>query len=1450
MIRTIASLQFRCLQTWQLVKGYNNFVSLVAIIFIAVLVRLTGFDWDHGLGFHPDERSIYMRSFCMYRDIVGQFLPAYCGSDSTLTSYNISQYFNPGLSPLNPHWFPLGTILIYGLVVVQFAIPIVDVMDLRYIGRILTLLAEIFSIIVYYKLASKMFGPKTGLITALLIGFSVSHIQHSLFYRPEPFMVLFCGLVLLGCWNRYIEHSWKTSALIGVTLGLAIAFKVSSALLVLPILAMFLGLWVRDYRLVFDRQFILLNLEGAGIALLAVVTFFVCSPFAFLDFEQFYSDIKIQSLMAGSAGMFPFTTQYFGTAFLAYNVRQIFYWGLGIPLGMVTLVMIGRGIWHLYVTRYVSFKFILLLSWVLPFFFFMESYEVKFIRYLYPIFPVLLIMNAYFIARIPKMITHCGINMLGRRFTTMFIAFGTGLVIVVISLHVIYGLGFIQIYRTDHTAVQASDWIKQSIAPGTRIITESHWDEQIPGLHDYRTWLYPAYEEDTIDKMYQLAMNLESSEYVVFYSNRPYVGITADQIRYPYSTAYYKALFNQDLGYELHRAFQEFPNLLGFHIKDDVFDKTGLNQPILLSQLDSEKFGLSVGYADENVINYDHPVVLLFKNEAHMSTESLLQTILDYESRNLYPYQLKNSDLNIAVIDNHSDTDGNSSNLVSVLKWLAILYLLSCAVIPITFLVCRFLPDRGYGLTKILGLFLVSYLYWILVSSSIMSNAALYCWITILLLASLNLIVLYRYHHEIKSYFLNNWKYVCTLECLFIISFLGFLILRLTNPDLWHPYRGGEKPMELAYLNAVIRSVSFPPYDPWMSGSIMNYYYWGYVPLAILTKITNLSTNTSFNLSVVTLFSVTSALLFSLGANMLLGVYSLKDKHIITANNLVKASICGLAAVVFVIVMGNMDGALQIWSLILNYIQLDVWLPFDYWRSSRVIPMLEPVIHTPWMFWISDQISQNQYLSPHITEFPFFTFLFADLHAHMISIPFSIMVLILGINAYISKDRTKRTFVAVALFAVGCGSLFAINAWDYPTYCVLGLLLLVGRLIHTGSTKDSYIETIWLGLMYVFIGYFSFWMFHLGFNSAEASLIPSIWATPITSFLVIKLFPLSCVTGLIVSCLLKDLYLLKQTKIIKFNALLILSFVVILIISVFCALIGWPLAGLLMLLIFGLLYCSKSLLTDPNIQLEKRWMVLPILLMGYSLLIDLGVEFLRYDNDIGRMNTLFKFYLQSWIISGVASVGLLILIGEILPRPRLRFFRYMIFSPVLVIAIFAMSYPFFAIHPRVNDRFIQTELTLDGLKYADSAIHAEKDKMFSLKSDGEMIDWLNASVKGNSVILEAVGDQYRWNARVSSYTGLSTVLGWPWHQTQQKPYIHSNIVNRTEDIRTIYQTDDLALKLKLIDKYNVEIIIWGELEEIYYSKKSKAHLDQLEVMGVLNKIYLRDKNTVYQVIDN
>ena len=98
--------------------------------------------------------------------------------------------------------------------------------------------------------------------------------------------------------------------------------------------------------------------------------------------------------------------------------------------------------------------------------------------------------------------------------------------------------------------------------------------------------------------------------------------------------------------------------------------------------------------------------------------------------------------------------------------------------------------------------------------------------------------------------------------------FLVFLFIRLGNPDLWHPWKGGEKPMDFSYFNAVLKSTTFPPYDPWYAGGYMNYYYWGYVFVGVLVKWLGIVPSFAYNLILPTLFGMVAMGAFCIGYNL------------------------------------------------------------------------------------------------------------------------------------------------------------------------------------------------------------------------------------------------------------------------------------------------------------------------------------------------------------------------------------------------------------------------------------------------------------------------------------------------------------------------------------------------------------------------------------------------------
>src|SRR5690606_29031458 len=196
--------------------------------------------------------------------------------------------------------------------------------------------------------------------------------------------------------------------------------------------------------------------------------------------------------------------------------------------------------------------------------------------------------------------------------------------------------------------------------------------------------------------------------------------------------------------------------------------------------------------------------------------------------------------------------------------WYLFIFLLGVAVYPLTRLVMPGLEDRGYPLSRTLALVVFGYLAWLGGSLGIP-------YVRTTLVALFALIVLvggllaYYQRDELRQEWREKRRYFLTIEALFLAFFLLDLIIRLGNPDLWHPARGGERPMDFSYFNAVLKSTTFPPYDPWFAGGYINYYYFGFVLAATPIKLLGIVPSIAYNLALPTIFMMVAMGAFSLG---------------------------------------------------------------------------------------------------------------------------------------------------------------------------------------------------------------------------------------------------------------------------------------------------------------------------------------------------------------------------------------------------------------------------------------------------------------------------------------------------------------------------------------------------------------------------------------------------------
>ena len=1489
------------------------FLLLVLILALALGLRLHGVDWDQGNGFHPDERDIYMRSGCMY-DLLTE-APGHrdCGyvsgePDAESGLAGIGTLLDADRSPLNPHWFPLGSILIYVMVFFRSIAELftdMSALDMRFVGRPLSALADVGSVFMVFVLGRRLYGQGVGLLAAGLTALAVIHVQNSHFYRPETFTVFFTLASFWAMLRMVDRKRYRDSALLGLMLGLALAPKVT----VLPLLApLALVYWYRVLDEVDGRwsditpelvQRILRH--AAAAAAVAVAVFFVSAPYAFLDLGAFVADLTAQTRMASNAGLWPFTVQYIDTPAFLYQIRQTSVWGLGLPLGAVAWLSIPFTAALVFANRRTRRADLLLLAWVVPSFLFLESFEVRFLRYVFPMMPVMIILGARMLfwlwdnsRTVADRLTRSG-RTFGRYVPVSIIIVGA----FVVAGTAFYSIAFQRVYAEDHPAVTASQWINENVPRGSSIVSDNHWDEFIPNLYSYDVWQYPVYETDTAAKMEELASRLAGSEYLVFYSSRPYASAARDPARFPLSNAYYQRLFNGELGYRLERDFTSYPELAGVSFRDDALERAGLAQPTPEFAGQSSKVSLQLGYADDNVVGYDHPRVLVFRNDGQFSEDRLRAQLAGPppQTETTRPVGLLLSDDDRAAqqaggtFSDIVDRDG-WTNDVPVFAWLLVVELIYLLGLPLTMFIFRPLPDRGIVLARIMGLLGVSYVAWLLVSLgwTDFSRTAVYLGMGVLALSSATVLV-FKWR-EIRDFLSAHWRLFLFGEVLFLVAFLAFVGLRYANPDLWHPFRGGEKPMELAYLNAVVRSTTLPPFDPWFAGGYLNYYYWGYFVISGIIRVTGMLPTTAFNLAVPMFFALTVTGAYSLVYNLTEGVRQRRSVSAAAMTGTAAVVVgtasprsahgppsqgpasqgfiarwrprlwspvaAGLMAGLFIAVIGNLDGIVQVvqgtWYLAVDGTPFPA---FDFWRSSRMLPPLENFDPSPAAFWVPDVISGASNVSPHITEFPFFTFLFADLHAHMMVIPFTLLVIGLGLNLVVGLRDGGRlwTALAVAALAVALGSLWVVNSWDYPSYAVL-VFGLLGLAVYfsRGSPRAKVLLFGVLAVSVFAISLLVFLPFHQSYETFNSGLDVSKWRTPVDRYLGVHgLFVFIAVTFLLVQSrdILKSLIkgLLDRSHgpepqdLRWLRAALGLG----LLIAAYLAIAGYWNA--VMLLVFLMLAGVAGWRLIASRDEDRPFAVVPIVLIVMALLIGIGVDFVRVEGDIGRMNTFFKYYLEVWVLMSIAAAYMLWQLGAMGFLRRRWGWRSTAWVAVLAVLIgSSLIYTALGSRVRLSDRFTESPSTLDGTAYMLNAVHFEREQAIELKWDREAIRWFQDNVQGSPVVLEAHMEQYRWGSRIAIYTGLPTVLGWPWHQIQQRTDYDFAIFQRANHVSEIYNTTDVTRAVELLRRYDVQFVVVGDLERAVYDDQGLGKFERMLGEGLALQVFANQGVSIYQLV--
>lgn len=1026
---------------------------------------------------------------------------------------------------------------------------------------------------------------------------------------------------------------------------------------------------------------------------------------------------------------------------------------------------------------------------------------------------------------------------------------------------------------------------------GSAITIESGWDDPLP----YQVDGYVAY-----GGIYQADMNfrmeynadepkrtimidlLEVAEFITISSSRQWASTIQIPERFPLVIGYYRSLlgcpeersiescynvaepgmFEGELGFELVKIFQSDPTLGPFSIND---------QP-----------------SEEAFTVYDHPKVFIFKKtEAydHRAVTTIMNAIDLSNYRRLTPKEASGLDGGIFGSDDVDSepvslllpedrledqrTGGTWSDLfdynspinyyqgLTVIVWYLAVGVLGLAAYPLVRAALPGLPDKGYPLGRIFGLLLLSYLSWIAGSVGLSFTRGWIITFYILIVIAGGILV-FRNREKFLEDWKTNKKYYLMIEAAFLAFFLLALFVRLGNPDLWHPAKGGEKPMDFAYLNAIIKSTTFPAYDPWFSGGYINYYYYGFVYVGTLIKMLGIVPTIAYNLVIPTIFAFLSIGTFSVGWNLFAKqrdksedttwkglVQSRSPFWIGLAGSLMTALFGNFGSIRMIVVGWQRVGGAGLYDEAASFVTRVIWtfqgmfatlsspdvgLPYGfghwYWNPSRVIPAPGDV--------------------PPITEFPWFTTIYADLHAHLMALPLTVLVIAWVVSAVRGRAWQSRNiwWTLWSFFFVGLsiGALRPTNTWDFPTYLALALVVtayVILRFYQPPKNKwtEFFDDTVLKILATIgglaVVGGLSFFLFQpfanwyeVGYSSVR--LWPSEFATqtPISSYFTHWGLFLFVITSWLVW---ETRQWMASTPLSSLRKLSPYRFLIQLTVLFFGLVVvgmnfGWKIN--IAWIALPLATWAAVLLFRPDLPEAKR---LTLFMVGTSMFLTLMVEVIVLEGDIGRMNTVFKFYLQAWVLFSVSSAAAFgWLISELDQwKPSLR----ALWTTALTVMVGMVAlFPILGTAGKIADRMTKIPceapreneqcnipVSLDGMDYMNYSVYHDQNTVFDLSEDYQAIRWMQENVEGSPVIVEGHAPIYRWTSRFTIYTGLPAVLGWDWHQIQQRVAgPPGSVEGRRSQVINFYQTLNVSEAMSFLDAYQVEYIVLGQLERAYF----------------------------------
>ncbi|MDF2524104.1 MAG: chlor-arch-YYY protein [Clostridiales bacterium] len=694
--------------------------------------------------------------------------------------------------------------------------------------------------------------------------------------------------------------------------------------------------------------------------------------------------------------------------------------------------------------------------------------------------------------------------------------------------------------------------------------------------------------------------------------------------------------------------------------------------------------------------------------------------------------------------------------------WWAWILILGIISLPMTSMLFSKFFDKGYLFSKTIGILLTSYVLWLVSSMRLLPFARASIWIVLILAAAANIVLFIVMQKNYKALLptSKHLKFFILEELIFVSALCLWTYIRGFKPEI----QGLEKFMDLGFVNSLLRTSYMPPNDMWFAGESINYYYFGHYITAFLTSLTSISSSITYNLMLASLFAFSFALTFSLVANIAI---------LWKKGNFIFSCIAGLISSVLITFSGN-----------LHTFVFTILLP----AMKRIGIPINPEIQIPASYWFPDAtryIGYNPSVEDKtIHEFPFYSFVVSDLHAHVINIPFVLTILALILMLLINAtDDIKENSplpkiwkfppqLFVITFLIGIFQMS--NFWDFPIYLtVTGIILLYINLLRFNFSLKSWIYTAIQGVVIFAASMLVALPFSLNFASMTNGIGQTHSSSPFYQLMVLWCYQIFFVVCFI--CLIfREKWHISHTSSHLRNHI-----------------------GTENSTSHSISVKLANVLKDLS---PADMFVLVLSLSAVGLVLIPEVVYVKdiYVGAYYRSNTMFKLTYQSFIMFSLV-IGYIFIRLLLVKRTLVK--QLAVGLSLCIVLTLPMLYPSYAVNGWYGEIKTERYKGIDGLNFLQ--------KQFP--DDYKAVQWLNENIKGQPVVLEADGLSYTDYGRISMSTGLPTIQGWETHEWLWRNS-KAKVDERKKEVAGIYESGDLDATKTLLKKYDVEYIVIGKLE--------------------------------------